>query len=326
MIKKILSNIKIINNIYIKVKWRERDISKGKCHSDRQFYVIRRHSEAAGLMSFAMTNLGDIAWAIDNGYTPVVDMMNYKNSLMPNTYVGKHNSWEDYFEQPCGFSMKDIKDAKSIHLGTIDIKSDYPDYPMISNEHEIIKWRKLTHDYLKPHEKFIIEAEKYYKEKFYGKRVLGVLARGTDYLNKKPKGHPVQPDMDQIICKCKEFLDKYKCDCIYIATEDSGIYSCMEKEFPDKLFSYQNKRYHLEGDAYLSDSLNRIADVDKNMSESGDNKLFDTIYDRNSQYLVSLLILSKADYLIAGATSGTYGTLLFTEGFKDIFIFDEGVY
>ncbi|WP_027206079.1 hypothetical protein [Butyrivibrio fibrisolvens] len=322
MIKKILSKVKIINYIYIKVKWREKNLSKGMEHADKQFYVIRRHSEAAGLMSFAMTNLGDIMWAASRGYTPVVDMMNYRNSLMPDSYVGKHNSWDDYFKQPFGFFMEDLNSVQNIHLGTIGIKSDFPDYPMLRNDSKIRMWRDLAHRYLKPRDEFIEEANRYYIDTFGNKNVLGVLARGTDYTNKRPKGHPIQPDIDQLLRKSKEFVDKHKCDYIYIATEDSQIYESFENEFPGMLFSYQKERYHIEGDGYLSDIINKVAGGNVN----SDEELYKKIYERNRQYLVSLIILSKTDYLVAGATSGTYGALLFTEGYKDEYVFDEGVY
>ena len=326
MIKKQLSKIKIINNIYTKVKWRERDLSNGSEHPDKSFYVIRRHSEAAGLMSFAMTNLGDISWAISKGYTPVIDMMNYKNSLMPDSYVGKHNSWDDYFEQPGDYTMKDLENAQNIHLGTIDIKSEFPDYPILKSVREVRMWRDLARRYLRPHKKYIKEADDYYKTNFDGQRVLGVLARGTDYLNKRPKGHPVQPDVDHLIGKGKEYVEKYKCDCIYIATEDSQIYSTMDNVFPNMLYSYQKNRYHFEGDSYLSDVLNKTDNKDLTSESLSEDELFKNIYERNRQYPVSLLVLSKADYLVAGATSGTYGALLLTDGYKDEFIFDEGLY
>lgn len=64
-----------------------------------------------------------------------------------------------------------------------------------------------------------IEAE--YKQLFEGKRkVLGVICRGTDYLALKPSGHPVQPEIKDVIAYCKKYMEKNKYDAIYLATEE----------------------------------------------------------------------------------------------------------
>ena len=38
--------------------------------------------------------------------------------------------------------------------------------------------------------------------------MLGILARGTDYVAARPKGHPIQPEPCQIIAKAEEILEK----------------------------------------------------------------------------------------------------------------------
>ena len=61
--------------------------------------------------------------------------------------------------------------------------------------------------------------------------MLGILARGTDYVAARPKGHPIQPEPCQIIAKAEEILEKYSCDGIYLATEDQDIYERLQEAF-----------------------------------------------------------------------------------------------
>lgn len=41
-----------------------------------------------------------------------------------------------------------------------------------------------------------------------GGKLIGCVARGTDYILKKPSGHPVQPKTDELIAIIKKILEK----------------------------------------------------------------------------------------------------------------------
>ena len=322
MIKEILKSNKFINNLYIKIKWRERDISRGAEYPDKKFYIIRRHSREAGLFSFFITNLGSIVKAVDEGYIPVIDMMNYPNSLIPESMVGKHNAWDDYFFQPSDYSMEDIARAKNIRLGSINAPEEYPDYNIFNNKEKMELWRRYSKEFMMVLPEHISSAESYIEDKFKGRRILGVLIRGTDYKNKRPSGHPIQPSIDMVIDRCRQVLKQKKCEYIYLATEDEEAYRDLSEAFPGKVFSYQKNRYHITGEEYLSDQLN------KNLIEhkADPDEIQKAIYERNRQYLVSLIVLSKCTCLVAGATSGTIGTVLLSEGYEYQEIIDLGNY
>ena len=65
--------------------------------------------------------------------------------------------------------------------------------------------------------------------------VLGILIRGTDYIAKKPKYHPIQPKAEIVLNDTKEMNNKNKYDFIFIATEDDLIRKKFIKEFGDNL-------------------------------------------------------------------------------------------
>ena len=85
------------------------------------------------------------------------------------------------------------------------------------------------------------------------KNILGVLIRGTDYVLTKPKGHPIQPNVNDVINDVKEMDNKYKYDYIFFTTEDEIIRKKFSKIFQNKVkqirsnieinFDYSIKRF-----------------------------------------------------------------------------------
>jgi len=70
--------------------------TNGKDHADKVFYVIGFDEGWCGLYAIVMHQLTHIAYALDNGYIPVIDLCNFKNIYLQDYLLGKENSWE-YF-------------------------------------------------------------------------------------------------------------------------------------------------------------------------------------------------------------------------------------
>ena len=61
------------------------------------------------------------------------------------------------------------------------------------------------------------------KNLFKGSRnILGILARGTDYITVKPSGHPIPPNIDMMIDDINEMDKKYSYDWLFLTTEDDN--------------------------------------------------------------------------------------------------------
>ena len=67
------------------------------------------------------------------------------------------------------------------------------------------------------------------------KNILGVLARGTDYVAMKPSGHPIQPNISDIIKDVKSMDDKYIYDYIFFHQRIKHIKIFCLKAFQKKL-------------------------------------------------------------------------------------------
>ena len=120
------------------------------------------------------------------------------------------------------------------------------------------------------------------------KNALGVVARGTDYVKLRPKGHAVQPSIDQLIKKTAEWMG-HGYEAIYLVTEDGKIADQFKTAFPGKVLensrSYYDKAYDEKGLSYIGEV---------HFDRADDNR------KKSQEYLSSLIILSKCSALIAG--------------------------
>lgn len=312
-IKGKLKKMAFFDHLYVQWKWRERKVSWGAENPDKTFLVIRRAQCKAGLFSLVMTNMGLVKYALDKGYIPVIDMQLERNTYLDEEQVGRENSWEFYFEQPCGYSLKDISRSRNIILssGLIGKNNFFPEDRMVKNPEEYRMWRNLFQRYFRVKKEVLEEAEALKRELFHGERVLGVLCRGTDYTNTRPKDHPIQPETADVLVKVDEVLHKQKCSYVYLATEDNDIYEMFERQYGEKLKALKTRRYHNTG----KENINDIS------AKSGESK-----YQLGRDYLLTILLLADCNCLVAGSAGGTYGALLMGKEYEYRYIFDLGTY
>lgn len=312
-IKQQIQKIQFINEPYTKWKWRERKVSYGNQNPEKTFFVIRRASCKVGLFSSVMTNMGLVDYAVKKGYIPVIDMQNTSNTYLEPDQVGKVNAWEFYFNQPMGYGLGDIAESKNVILsnGIITQNNDYPDIHVVDDEKQLLRWRKVFQKYFSINDTLL---KKFYTEKqnLFGEyRILGVLARGTDYVNLKPKNHPIQPGANQVIEKAEEIMERFQCAYIFLATEDQTIFDVMKRRFGDKLLAVETERYTTSGNQNINDM-------------SSDRK--EDRYRKGKEYLLSVWLLSQCNCLVAGNVGGTHGALLMSSGYEYSYIFDLGLY
>ena len=170
-------------------------------------------------------------------------------------------------------------------------------------------WSNLFDDNILINEDVVLEAkniwDRYIKS---NEKVLGVLARGTDYTTLKPSQHPVQPSTDQLISDIKQRFFRY--DIVFVATEDIDILRAIKEEIGDKVF-YQEPKFQDYKGGFLSDSMCAYrADV----------------VELGREYLVNMLILSWCDGIIAGRTSGSVGVAMMRNNWDDEKYYDLGRY
>lgn len=293
----------------------------GNEFEDKTFFVVSRPNNW-GLGSIAVMYTKYFEYALRRGWIPVVDMENAHTIYLENGKLGCGiNAWEWFFEQPCGYSLSDIKNAKNIVVAPYHLVSKINsliDFSTITSKEELDYWRSISTKYLRlsnDAKKYIsiLEGEEQYK-KFLSSNVLGVYCRGTDYLDAKPKGHPVQPDPRDVVNKAKELMYKLNPGYIFLVTEDERILSLFLKEFPNKVIYIPGQRY-----GKFDSSKKWIWQQDKMKNRDG--------FLNGMEYLASMYYLSKCDYIIGGITGGLAGSLLLNNNnFKYRYFWNLGRY
>lgn len=312
-IKSVLQNCKFLNDTYTKWKWREHRVSYGQEYPDQTFYVIRRARCKIGLFSHVMTNAGLIEYAVNHGWIPVVDMQNTGNTYLADDQIGRVNAWELFYDQPAGYTLDDIAHARNVILssGLITAQSEYPGSEVAYDAEALRRWRKVFHQYIQVNKDLLPLYEADRQRLFGTRRVLGVLARGTDYTHQRPSRHPVQPTTEQLIVKITQVMQEQNCEQIYLATEDAEIYQDLKQTFGHQLVALDTERYTIQDGENINDQhQNRENDA----------------YLKGREYLETIWLLSQCQCLVAGCVGGTYGALLMSEGYDYQYVFDLGVY
>ena len=288
--------------------------SLGEKNPDKTVYVIRRNNPRVGLFSYVSTVLGHIHYARKKGYVPVVDMMNYPNSYLAPEKVGKENSWEYYFKQPAGISLQDAYQSKNVVFAGNDPWERPTSEPVMFRQKSFIRkqWRRYVQNNIHLSDTVITRTEEARKRLFpEGARILGIKCRGTDFLALHPKGHPVQPEIEDVIAKAWEVIRAYKIDKVFIATEDRSIEEVFEKEFGNMLIISEQTRREYDGIHFISQ-----------MRGTRENDQ----YLDGLEYLTTILLLAKCNCFLSGRNGGAMGVELFTDGFEYEYIWDLGTY
>ncbi len=297
-----------------KRQWVEKRVRYGKENPDKTFYVIRRREIRAGLFSYFLQNVNDIKYALDRGWIPVVDLQNSLNMYLNEDQIGRVNAWEYFFEQPCGYSLKDIKKSKNIVLGSGYLKECFP-YKDISYltdlEGPISEYREIVKKYCRPSSEAQCMIDEVCNRLGIDDKTIGVLCRGTDYTTIKPRGHHIQPAPEDMFDELDELIKTKGCDKIFLGTEDKEIYKRFEERYPDKIVTNRDDFVEYNGENSLGQ---KTKDSNKDLKNEG------------LVYLTTIAVLAKCKYFIGGATSGTVGVMLMANGFDYCHVYDLGLY
>lgn len=309
IINRIIRRLRNYKKIYCH---RELRVSYGNENIDKTFYIIGVDYDTQGLLAIVKNVLVHIEYAIEKGYIPIVDMQNYSSQFQIDNTT---NVWELFFLQPKGYGLEDIKKSRNIIISrNIDTWLGHSIFLTILDDKNMRRHSKLKNiyqSYIRPNcilDNHIRELT----DKCIGgkKNILGVLCRGSDYTQKRPQGHPIQPTFGQLAQKVDEYLDRHEIDFIYVATEDEEYLEKFKNKYGKKVLYIDQQRFGNFKVEYISQLGIEHNDLIK----------------LNMDYYASLNILSKCDYLIAGRTAGTIGVSFLAKEYKEYYYFKLGYY
>ncbi len=277
---------------------------------NKQYCILQRCGEQCGLFSHFIVFLSGINYCVIHNRIPVIDMRTYDN-LYKNSDQNI-NSWELFFKQPMGIGIDQIANAEVLDANSVKGLQGMS-MELLTNEKKMSVWRKLCKKYIK----LTTQMEEYvtsFIDTYIGngkfKKTVGVLCRGTDYISLRPKGHPIQPDINDVIEKTKDYLKWHECNYVFLATEDKKVYELFREEFKEKLLAPNVQRFQGDKKEFLAETLKREGNINEN----------------SRQYLATIYTLAKCKCLIGGRTSGSVAALILSEGYEDFYLYNLGYY
>ena len=283
------------------------------------YYIIGIRHDKTGIFGYINNYLPHIAYALTQGFIPVIDMKNY-----PSIYQkGQENAWEKFFLQPCGRGLGEINSQKTLHAPDDLWYRWAPNTCPLMTDEEISFWGRIYNQFIK----YNAETKKYLSVELATilknpSKTIGVIYRGTDYTQGQAVGCPRQPTMEMLSSKVKEMLELYDLEYIYLASDERKIVEYMKEEFPGKVLI--NKR------VYYDEAKN----VDYSNYNNDHIGISGARFDReNNEYLIGIEYISTinlvahCECLVAGACGGTTAALYLNNlRFKDKYVFELGKY
>ena len=284
------------------------------CSTNKKFAILRRtNCEPCGLFSYYIVHLGCIINYLKHGYIPILEVASFSNIFTGNNKP-KDNPWEEFFNQPCGYTLNEVIKMKDVKIFKCECVCDMPDEKTIYSNTIMLNYHhKIQEKYMSIKNNIYKEVEKIWQNLFGNStNVLGIFIRGTDYISIEPSGHSRQPSTKRLINDVIKMNKKNKYDFIFLGTEDNKIRNLFIKIFGKKL------KYLIPKDkiVYNYDTGNYLT-YNKNVFG---NMNFSKIY------LLSVIILSKCIDIISSRTSGAAGVFIISNGFRNKIVYYLGEY
>ena len=146
---------------------------------------------------------------------------------------------------------------------------------------------------------FRAEMDEYYEAIFEGRKVLGVLIRGTDYISSGLSGERLMATVPQMLPTIHQWIDEDGYDRIFLATEDDDILSQMKAEFGKKIVAVSQERHRVSD--FKKGQI--ISELEKETIDP--EKLDMMVEDTTINYFYALYLLSRCDsFICSGQCSG----------------------
>lgn len=169
--------------------------------------------------------------------------------------------------------------------------------------------------------RFRDDLDEYYDALFKGKKVLGILIRGTDYVVNFSDSNRRMATVEEMVPTIYQWLEEDRYDCIFLATEDKDVLAKMRGEFGSKVLVVAQERHSVS--EFTTSAV--ISDLEK---EQTTKEEYDAVVEDNTiNYFYAVYLLSKcSSFMCSGQCNGYDMVRDFNEGgFDRIYKFQVGM-
>lgn len=325
--------------------YREEFFYKYRPFSKEKYYIIRLEYHVYGHFAAAQNYIYIAEYAKNKGMKPIMALQ-MRRELREKNLSGE-NEWEVVFSQP---KIKDVLKRNATILvskidpsGTsyltetcLDINKRSDDRRVHANENDWRRYYGNLHRYVKEYWRFNKDIKNETKRKYaelfqHGDCILGVALREefSEEYNAQIKNaealkvyrrHPLGPNVDEILNIVEEYLEKWNCDKIFVASLLSDSIKKFEDRFPDKvIYCERDRRTMFESIAEVN---SRKKFIDNSLEN---NQEFKNRTRRvATEYVQETVLLSTCTYLIGVKSGQTIAALAMNGGrYKDIKVLED---
>lgn len=269
---------------------------------DLEKKYIRLNSNFNKFSVFNMCYISDMLGKAALGYYPKFEVIDENGENYFSTYFKKINY--------------DGMKEKKYHLPNCLYNSGNPHWFM--NKNEIHAYHLIYRTFFQLNDEFSTdfsnECRRVQNEAHKNSGMLyGVVVRGTDYLIKKPKGHPIQPDVSDVLKKLKKNVSAN--DRIYLATDEKKVKIAFEEAFPNQIITSEGMYF----DGLYKTKNKNIAEY--RFNRENDKQLL------GIEYFRKVYVLSACDTYFGGISGASRIAIIINDNkYKNPNIFNLGVY
>ncbi len=282
----------------------------GTQNPDKKFWVFDSHYGNLGIFNVFNKSLNCMKYAAKKGYIPVPRITDSRGLLGIYQDDKEDDFWSKFYEYPEDYTLEEVMASQNVYFAPFFYNGTIMQHLIDDYAKEIsFSWPKGKYN----------ERLKTYiddrQSKFlpYPEKTLGVLARGTDYVNTHLSNHSVHASKEMICEKIDSALREWNLEYIYLATEDASYCTYFMERYGEKIFFTDQERFTVPKGKLLGDMHRE----NKNKREG---------FLLGAEYILSITLLSKCNSLIAsGGCAGVSEAIKMNEGkYQNKFIFNLG--
>lgn len=285
-------------------------LSPGKLNPDKKFLVFDAHYGYLGIFNVFNKSLACMKYVAKKGFIPVPKITDRRGPLGIYQNTKADDFWAMFYEYPEDYKLEEVFRSQNVYAAPFFYNGSIMTRLMNDYGKDISfswpggKYNKLIRNYISEREDRFLP---------YPEKTLGVLARGTDYVNTHLANHNIHASKEMICEKIDSALNEWNLEYIYLATEDASYCEFFKERYGDKIFFTDQERFTVKEGQLLGD-LHR------------DSKNKRPGFLLGAEYILSITLLSRCNSLIAsGGCAGVGEAIKMNEGqYKNTFVFNLG--
>ena len=287
-----VSSLEIMTSMY----WLKREFYYGPRNPDKTFYLIKQPVKENGITALVSNVMGIIGMLRSKrpDFIPVVDL-GVANDQNQFTGMSGEDVWGMFFKQVSPYSLEEVYDSQHVILdqnSNLNLNPYLTEFTFSNQRAELkygseLQYRDEVQDYISQTLASVFPAEK--------KRILAVVARGSDYLAPSVQKYvPHGITAEETLEKAIEYVRDKQFDYVFLATEDQAYLDLfLRSELKDRLLYVRQDRV----DYTREENHNKLL-IDIYGQEKKDP------YKRTLDYICVLEAVAGCDALLANVSCG----------------------